>query len=765
MRRLFARIARQAVLGSVLLIATAGEGAGVAAADTSDAFSFPVNPTDVIGVTDSVTGTMITAEGFLYSDFGELMFFASRGEAPIAPRVKTLRSGYQPVVDYQVERDGIRYAFTAFAGRLNGNPNGPVLDFVRVRMTNVSGGPATAVVASGFRYRGDGNRYDRPRKPEHPGDHLHLGTAFDKAWTYGSTGAGLTRSGKLVYLFPRQHPHDFRYRFADTRHIAGAAPARTLPVGPQTPVGIARYRLALQPGESKDLDWIMPVIPVAAGSPQARAIAAARFDSHLAPTMRGWDDIIARGMQIDLPEAKVVDTFKANLIYDLIARYSLDGVAVQTVNDFQYHAFFLRDAAFFSNMYLQTGYPDIARATLDFFPRMQRADGLFLSQEGQYDGIGQTLWIYGRYYAMTGDRSFADRVFPSVVRAMDWLRRARASEPLGILPASDPHDNEDISGHITGYNFWALAGMANAAALARATGHDAEAAKWSAERDAYKASFVALLRERTAKSGGYIPPGLDGKGGQDWDNMAALFPTSALDPDEPMVRATLAATRANYQEGLPLWRGTLHGYNGFTNAETALILGEQRMAVADLYAALVHTTSTHGGFEVDIKPWGNRELSWNVTPHGWFGARYRSMLRDMLVREEGDDLHLLSAISPAWLVPGKPLSVTRAPTQFGSLGYTLATDADGGDLTIAADFRAPPHAVVVHIPWFVRSVSAVVDGRPAAIAGDRLVLPASARHVRFHWQRMPEPALSYDAAVTDLMNQYRLRAGRTAAPK
>lgn len=762
MRKLALRAASSIVIAAACQPAISAATPAAPLIDPPGPFSFPAKPTDIIGVTNYPSGTMVTPEGFLFTDFGELMFLAGAREAPIAQRIRQLRDGHLPIVEYAVVRDGVRYAFTAFASRVDGKPDGTVVDFVRVRATNVSHGAATAVVASGFRFSGDGIRYDRPRKPERLGDHYHLGTKFNKDWTYGADGSGVVRDGRLVYAFPRTRPHDIRYRIGDKSIVGGTLRPRTLAIGPKTPAGIVRYRVALKPGEAVDLDWAVPVLPVAAGSVEADAVTSAHFDEHLAKVSSGWNEILADGMQIDLPEEKVVDTVKASLIYDLIARYTLDGMVVQTVNDFQYHAFFLRDAAFFTNMYLQTGYPKIARATLDFFARMQRPDGLFLSQDGQYDGVGQTLWIYGRYVEMTGDRDFAEKVYPSVARAVEWIRRARASEPQGILPASDPHDNEDISGHITGYNFWALAGLAEAAKLAELTGHDAEAAGWRAEHDAYRARFIALLRKQTALSGGYIPPGLDGKGGQDWDNMASIYPTSVLTPDDPMVRATLKATRAKYQEGLPLWRGTLHNYNGFTNAETALILGEQQMAVGDLYAALVHTTATHGGFEVGPKPWGDREYGFNVTPHGWFAARYRMMLRDMLVREQGDDLHLLSAVSPSWIVPGSPLSIARAPTMFGPLDYTLTSDANGADLTLSTHFHASPKTMVVHIPWFVTASAAVVDGHPAAIEGDRLVLPLDAHHVRLNWQRNSEPMLSYESAVTKLKAEYRRRQAARA---
>ena len=67
-------------------------------------------------------------------------------------------------------------------------------------------------------------------------------------------------------------------------------------------------------------------------------------------------------MQLQLPEQKPVDTFYANLIYDLIARDRIGDDYIQTVNKLHYHSFFLRDGADIVHSYDVTGYPDDRQA-------------------------------------------------------------------------------------------------------------------------------------------------------------------------------------------------------------------------------------------------------------------------------------------------------------------------------------------------------------------------------------------------------------------
>ena len=48
-----------------------------------------------------------------------------------------------------------------------------------------------------------------------------------------------------------------------------------------------------------------------------------------------------------------------------------------------------------------------------------------------------------------------------------------------------------------------------------------------------------------------------------------------------------------------------------------------------------------------------RDFSLNLSPHGLFAAKFRTLLRDMIVREQGNDVHLLSCVSPEWIQVGK----------------------------------------------------------------------------------------------------------------
>jgi hypothetical protein len=735
-------------------------------------FSYFSAPTDEIGIADAEAATEITPEGYLRTGFGELMFFAGPELKPTSVRIRTLEEGRLPIVHYDFERDGVVYRFTLFAATQsiqNGEPQGPLVNFIRIEMKNQGSEPNRAILATGIRYdapnntgapHGD-NRFDRPREGKFPGDYRQLGETFSPDWVYSFSADGFLRDGRLLYTFPAGYSVRGFTLHGRYNYPQDIGKPSKLDVDPVVPVGIVTYSRLLQPGEESVLDFKMPVVPTADPAALA-ALAQASFDPAKAQVAAYWNQILSQGMQVSLPEQKPADTFYTNLVYDLIARDHIGPDYIQTVNKLHYHSFYLRDGADIVHSYDVTGYPEIAKQDLQFFAKSQKPDGNFLSQEQQYDGWGEAVWGYSQHYRITHDKAFAEWALPQIVRAVDWLKQARAADPLHIMPASDVRDNEFVPGHLTGYNFLALSGLRLAIQMANETGHPDLAKSWQAEYDSYRAAFFKVLDQRTAAANGYIPPALDGQqGGYDWGNLLAVVPEPTLDPRDPRVTATLKATQAKYAEGIMTYADGefLHHYLTIKNTMTEAIRGDQEQAVRELYALLLHTSSTHAGFEFAILPWGDRNFQDNLAPHGWFAAEYRTLLRTMLVREEPGQLHLLSVVSPEWIGKGKTLSVSQAPTNFGVMAFSLDQPSDQeAVLHLNPAFAAAPKQIVVHLPWFVDLQSATADGKPIQPVNGTLAVSPVTRELRLHWTvKADAPQMSYARAVEDYKAEYARR--------
>ncbi len=736
---------------------------------TGEVFSYYSKPTDEIGMMDAEAATEVTPEGYLRTGFGELMFFTGPEMEPTSARIRTLVEGHLPILEYNVTRDGIRYHFTMFAATLDGKPEGRLVNFIRVTMKNTSNEQTRAIFATGMRYdaqhdtggtHGD-NRFDRPRPGKFPGDYRQLGEEFDANWKYSFNGHQFLRDGRLLYCFPDEEEFRGWTLHGFYNYPQETDKAKKLTVDETTPVGIVRYSKMLKPAEEWVLDYRMPVVPTDDTDAMAQ-IDAAGFDASLVQVKKFWNSILDEGMEIRLPEAKAVDTFDANLIYDLIARDHIGDDYIQTVNKLHYHSFYLRDSADIVHSYDVTGYPQIAEQDLKFFAKSQKEDGNFLSQEQQYDGWGEAVWGYGQHYRITHDKAFAEWAIPQIDRAVDWLKTARAADPLHIMPASDVRDNEFVPGHLTGYNFLALSGLKLAIEMANDTGHTEQAKNWQAEADDYHAAFAKVLDQRAEENGGYIPPALDGqKEGYDWGNLLAVVPEPTLQAHDPRVTETLKRTQAKYKEGIMTYANGefLHHYLTIKNTMTEVIRGDQEQALKEFYSLLMHTSSTHAGFEFAMLPWGDRNFEDNLAPHGWFAAEYRTLLRTMLVREEGDELHLLSVISPDWIGAGKTIAVRKAPTYFGQVGFTLEQpSAFDAVLKIESNFTSAPKNLVVHLPWFMDVKSATADGKPVQAKDSGLTMPANTHEAKINWVMSKNPpAMSYARTVEDYKTEYARR--------
>jgi hypothetical protein len=726
-------------------------------------FSYYSHSVDEIGVMDAPLATEITPSGSLYTGYGELLFLVGPEMKPIHPRIRTLERGYLPIAHFSHQQYGVDYQFTFFTAKLG---DGTMVNFARAVETNTNSVPTRAVLTAATRYQADTangggvgeHEFRRPVDDGKPGDYRQPGVKFDPDWVYGFSQDAFLRSGKVFYLFP-DHPDEEMLTEKQFYNIQLDNSPRKLDIFPTSLVGLVSYNSMLAPGAERTITFLMPLVPVTEGAETAE-ILKANYDDQLNATIAGWDKILDAGMRIETPEAKVNNTFKASLVYDLLARDHIGDNYIQTVNKLQYHAFWLRDASDIVNMYDLTGYSKYASQDLDFFARFQQPDGLFLSQAGQYDAQGEVLWVYGQHYSMTHDLAFAQRVFPAVGRAVEWLEKARASDPLHLIPASFVHDNEYANGHITGYNLLALGGLKNAAILADAVGEPAKAARYRADYQAYRADFAKALARCTKLDGGYIPPSLDGDcGGQDWGNLLGTYPEHIFAANDPLITSTLQHVQSKYREGLTTY-GTLrylHDYLIMKNTLTEIERDEQQQPLKDLYAMLVHTSSTQEGFEFAIRVWGDRDFADNLPPHGWFAAEYRIVLRGMMVRSDEGQVHLLSVMSPAWMGAGKTISVERAPTQYGDVGFTLTQPDDhSARIALSLRWRRKPQAVWLHLPWFAKVSGVWVDGQSVAQTNGMVRIPADAREVRVAWTRRADaPNWSYQQAVEQYRQEYR----------
>ncbi len=695
-------------------------------------FTWTSYPTTEIGIADARNATEVTPSGSLQTASCNVMLMSGESDRPVNASIRKLDRGYLPIVHYHFYDHSVRYDVTMFSWALSAQkPYRSPINFIRIRAFNYGKMAATSWLTLALSYGAGQHRFVFNHKPP-----------VNPKWIYGFHDGMALRANRVMFTFPAKEKPEF---FISLGKVYSQP--QTVKASDNTPVLLVRYAMNLKSGQQTELVFKMPVHPIVASDAVAlRQLQKLRCPAALAACRAWWrEQIRGQGLQLYLNESKVVATFRASLMYLMLARERLPAqrpsgkpVYVQDVNKLQYHAFWFRDGSYMVRAYDLTGHSRRAHQCLRYFLAGQSPDGDFVSQVGQNDGWGEALWAIGQYVEVTGNMKFAREAFPHVRKAVAWLETARKRNPLHVLPTGAPHDDEfpnNTTAYLTGDNFYGLDGLHQAILLARALGHTATAAAWQKEYNNYHHAVFSRLRQIGKSDGDYMPPALDVKGGNDWGNLLALYPHELLSPNDPLVTRTLRHTLAEYGEGLMEWEGMLHDYLGMDNTESYIIRGEQRSALRDLYAVLVHTSATQAGWEIGPRPWSSRNFHGDLAPHGWFAADYIAMVRNMLIRGQGRTLQLFSALSPKWTQPGDIISLYRTPTRFGFVSVWAVFTNHGMVLHIHGNFRYPPEGLRVHIPWYVSATSATADGKPLIISKASLVLPPHTRVVRILWKR------------------------------
>lgn len=769
-------------------------------------FSYFWHPTDVIGTLYAPAATEVTPEGYLYTGFGELMFFVGNPLEPVNVRIKTLDKGHLPIIQYHLERGGIKYSFTMFASDLGKGLQGMPVNFVEVSLLDESKEPRAAFLSSAYRFAPpinwlDGVPDDRfhQRFDLIPKEYVDGQTKFSSDWKYSFGRNALVRNGRILYLFPTS-PDPFQKTLAlentglrmfhyFTGEIDGN-PDLTYVLDAHTPMGVVAYRIPLQPGETRMLIFKMPIVPLPEDAPEAKLVDEADYSNQLQETASFWEQLVAQSPPLRFPEPKVQETLLSDTVFNLLALDKVGDDYIPNVNKFQYHSFF--GGGDTDHMLVALDYMGLTqiseRAEL-YSLKMQSPYGDFMSRGDQpgkvsyWENFGNTLWIWGRHYLLTNDVSFVRKVYPSVVRAVEWEMRVTSEDLLGLMPPSSISDDAWLmNAHQTGQDIWTLVGLRNAIAMAEGLGENQDAERFKAEYQRFWKAFEKQLSKQTARTGGYIPPGLDrALGGSDWDNLLTLYPEPLFEPFDSRVTATIHESRRGYAEGVftyvqPRAVAKEHGgyvfetrpqhqyWQSLDNAENGLVRGDpedQELAVKDLYAFLLHTTSTNEPQEWGTFPWGDRKavcMGHNILPDGASSGVLIESMRNMLVREYKNDLYLFSAVSPIWLEPGKTIEVQNAPTAFGPVSAVLRAGPTGWEVKLSNHFWHAPEHVVIVVPWFYEVQQAEANGHRIQVTKGQLVLSSNAAEVSVKGTiKAGTPSMSFEETVQNYKREYQRR--------
>jgi len=527
---------------------------------------------------------------------------------------------------------------------------------------------------------------------------------------------------------------------------------------------------AVQPHASVDHDYVVATDRFGNNYawPSAQALAGAGgFDQHFAHMRSFWNQQLAQGAGVSVPDASLDDAYRSGFIYTEIARngnHLNDGVN-------GYESEYSHDVVGILTNFFGEGHFSDAHALL------LRARDVVASQGGEYvDGFWTYAWPWAVYLMETGDLSFVKANFategpggaaePSIEDSAHAIAADRTG-PGGIMELTGDIDS---NGYWTIDDYEALMGLAAYRYVAQRVDDPTEVRWATGEYDALLAATNRTLDATIARFHLHYLP------------CSILEPNSANRCKNP-VDANWAAP---FEFGRWAWDGQLFGARvtgpGITLIDSTYSYGFRR-----LRGKL--PPNTFGGFPDDYYStgynagygsWGLASqhyrdqgilsyefmiandqagpYSWwesstapstttpwigkhpaagqGSSPHGWGISEANKVLLDSLVAQRSDGALIVGRGVPAqWLHRGRTMSVTNFPTTDGKrIGVRISSS--GQSVSLALHGQPLSGSVLFQLPSFVNNIARTSSGRIDEKTGT-VTLSSRTRSVTVHFRVSP----------------------------
>ena len=517
------------------------------------------------------------------------------------------------------------------------------------------------------------------------------------------------------------------------------------------------YRLSLI--ENNELRWVRYFDSYQPFPPRT-TIQAEPFYEELLAMRAKWNQSLAQGMQIEVPDQRLANLARHSLVREMMTRvgaFPKYGVFGRSYGGSEHDGFpdtFTVD----TTAMLAWGLSDLARQYIDnYFTYFVRDDGSILYRGPETGQYGRMLTVVAQYANYTGDYELLlchRRRLDAVAKLLLSMRAKSLLLPPGdpahgIIPGwseadscLDPNPARYIQPYLSN-NTEAARGFADLGAVWEKIGvkeHQPELVAWgrklqresrALEKDTQKAIERSLLTNTQ-------PPCLPAIAGAEEPFHIAVA-RDKLDPQFRSYRAyaemlysgnltraqveTIVKYRAAHHDivlGIP----TVYGYNthewgGFLSYGHGY--GLMQYDFTREYLLLLYSLMAH---QYTRGTWTASETR-NFDPNH-FAAPYCSpaqmvvplLTRWMLLFEDPQSgvLWLAKGTPRAWLADGQTIAVSNAPTRWGRVSFSLHSHLENGEIAATLDLPArPPETRVklrLRVPAGHRIRSVQVNGKP-----------------------------------------------------
>jgi hypothetical protein len=455
-----------------------------------------------------------------------------------------------------------------------------------------------------------------------------------------------------------------------------------------------------------------------------------------------WARELLSPTRLKAPEDSVMSLVRTSHCYFRILRYPVTSdCAVPMGGDaMDYYDFSERDSAYEITALDATGRHGEAASFLNIYlarrgelkvprwPLGQDDQGQWMTRGHEEDTQGFVLWALGEHYMLSRDKEWLSRAWPWIKRGLEYIRRTLAANRRSIPEATDlrhglwvPGSGEMMADELS-YWYWYNYFIETALRFGVVGAEAMEEQDYARALREEHADFVSCLRRsmrqrfnRLDYRRGLLPGRANGAQLLDVAlTQGSVFPSHALEPQDPMVTLSLGYTDAVAWARSGSFPVTWFGSNGrgiwpsLTGDYAMMHLrrGEAEKTV-DCFYAMLSTCGT-------INSWGE-VMSWDNgigtggQPYMWANGMFLILLRNMLLHEAGEwldkspagpnELWICPATPRKWLHEPSGIVMEHAPTYFGPVSFSLRMN-DRGDTVGTIDFEGRdrlPERLVVNV--------------------------------------------------------------------
>ncbi|WP_286691932.1 MULTISPECIES: discoidin domain-containing protein [unclassified Brevundimonas] len=527
--------------------------------------------------------------------------------------------------------------------------------------------------------------------------------------------------------------------------------------------GALFYEVTLQPGETRQFGWMLPMAGVPDPLPVTGSVEAA-LDAVENRVAADWRAKIDRVDLILPPQAQQVeDVLKSSLAHILMSR---QGPILQPGTR-SYNRSWIRDGAMIAEGLNRLGHADISADYLRWFAPYVFDNGKVpccVDARGadpvpENDSHGEFVFLAAEVYRYTGDRALLRDVWPQVEGAIAYMDELRAETRTaefqtpdtrhlyGLLPPTISHEGySDKPAYSYWDDFWGLVGYRDAVFIADVLGEDAAEARFAAGRDQFSADISAAIIATAAFHDIDWIAGAADRGDFDATSTTiGLSPGGLIDVlPQDLLRRTFDLYWLNFEarrtgDWTPLmaedWdpRPDWLDYTPYElRAVGAFVrLGQRDRAIAalDYFFGDLRPQAWNGWAEVVGRHEREPRFIGDM-PHAWISSDYIRSALDLFVHERDRDhaLVLAAGIPLDWIETEEGVGIANLRTAYGPVSWHLRQDGRGYVLDLATT-ATPPGGFVLAWPPGSDVRTARIDGRLVEWSGGELVLPRGTRRV------------------------------------